>query len=79
MAGAIGVPDRGVGITEAEDIEGASSHMEKTIVSAKDCTRSIGFLASMINLLVLASAMVTDIALFEAMLPPTGTSTIVSA
>jgi hypothetical protein len=61
-------------VPEAEVAIGASSAMQKMMVSARLCTRSIGFLASRIFRLVRLSAIVIDIAFDEARLPPTGTS-----
>lgn len=66
------------GVSAVEDgLIGASSDMQKMMVSARLCTRSIGFFASKIFLLARASATVTDIEVAEATLPPTGTSAIV--
>ena len=64
-----GVPEPDVGIARGE-----SSAIQKLMVSASDWTLSMGFFASRIFLLVLLSANVTDMALEEARLPPTGTS-----
>lgn len=64
----------GVSLLEGGRATGASSDMQKMIVSARLWTRSIGFFASRIFLLARLSAIVTDIAFDEAILPPTGTS-----
>jgi hypothetical protein len=74
----MGVMWPGVSMVDGGGANAASSAIQKTMVSARLCTRSMGFLASMIFLLTLASAEVTDMALLEAMLPPTGTSVLVS-
>lgn len=73
-AGCTGVAVPGVTAFEESEAAGASSDMQKIMVSARLCTLSIGFLVSKIFLLALASAMVTDIAVDEATAPPTGTS-----
>lgn len=70
----MGVALPGVAAADAAGAAGASSDMLKMIVSARLCTRSIGFLASNTFRLTRVSDIVIDMALDEAAEPPTGTS-----
>lgn len=74
VTGGTGVAVPGVAALEGGGSFGASSDIQKTMVSAKLWTRSMGFFASKILRDARLSAMVTDMALWDAMLPPTGTS-----